>query len=57
MLSGWGGYVLTEANYVSAFFSHDEYIEFFAEKPENLADIRKGLGPSRPTTGGAATTA
>jgi hypothetical protein len=23
MLNGWGGYVLTEANYINAFFSHD----------------------------------
>jgi hypothetical protein len=29
MLNGWGGYVLTGANYVNAFFSHDEYIRFF----------------------------
>jgi hypothetical protein len=44
MLNGWGGYVLPEANYVNAFFSHDEYIEFFAEHDENLADARKVLG-------------
>jgi hypothetical protein len=43
MLNGWGGYVLTEANYVNAFFSHDEYIDFFAEDSANLADIRKVL--------------
>ena len=30
MLNGWGGYILTAANYVNAFFSHDEYIDFFA---------------------------
>ena len=44
MLNGWGGYVLTEADYVNAFFSHDEYIDFFAEHPENLADVRSALG-------------
>jgi hypothetical protein len=32
MLNGWGGYVLSEADYVNAFFSHDEYIDFFAER-------------------------
>jgi len=57
MLNGWGGYVLTEANYVNAFFSHDEYIDFFAEHAENLADIRKVLGPSQPNSGDTATTA
>jgi hypothetical protein len=55
MLNGWGGYVLTEANYVNAFFSHDEYIDFFAQNSENLADIRKVLGPSQPTASGTAT--
>jgi hypothetical protein len=52
MLNGWGGYVLTEANYVNAFFSHDEYIEFFGDNDANLTDIRKALGPSQPTTDG-----
>ena len=32
--------MLTEANYVNAFFSHDEYIEFFAEREESLAKVR-----------------
>ena len=31
MLNGWGGYVLTHANYVNLFFSHDEYMDFFAK--------------------------
>src|ERR1700733_8285058 len=26
MQSGWGGYILTEADYVNAFFSHDESV-------------------------------
>ena len=43
MLNGWGGYVLTGANYVNAFFSHDEFIDFFAENSENLNDVRKVL--------------
>ncbi len=46
MLNGWGGYVLTEANYTNAFFSHDEYIDFFAERSVNLADLREALGTS-----------
>ncbi len=44
MLNGWGGYILTEANYVNAFFSHDEYIQFFASPEGNLAEIREALG-------------
>ena len=44
MLNGWGAYVLTPADYVNAFFSHDEYIDFFAKHEENLAELRKVLG-------------
>lgn len=40
MLSGWGGFILTAANYVNAFFSHDEYMDFFTATPENLSEIR-----------------
>ena len=50
MLNGWGGYVLTEANYINAFFSHDEYFDFFAEHPDNLADVRKIITPNQPPT-------
>ena len=50
MLNGWGGYVLTQADYVNSFFSHDEYIDFFAKDLTNLADIRKALGTGQPTT-------
>lgn len=48
MLNGWGGYFLTGANYVNAFFSHDEYIDFFAEHHENLTDVRKEFGTGQP---------
>lgn len=42
MLNGWGGYVLTHANYVNAFFSHDEYIDFFADSGAGaLSEIRE----------------
>ena len=44
MLNGWGGYVLTQADYVNAFFSHDEYIDFFAVLDGNLDGIRKEFG-------------
>jgi hypothetical protein len=53
MLNGWGGYILAEENYVNAFFSHDEYIDFFAEGSEKLTEIRKILGPIRPTAIGS----
>jgi hypothetical protein len=53
MLNGWGGYVLTEANHVNLFFSHDEYIDFFAEHSENLAAIRKVLGRDQPAIDGS----
>lgn len=41
MLNGWGGYMLTQAGYVNAFFSHDEYIDFFAEVDSCLEEVRK----------------
>jgi len=43
MLNGWGGYVLTHANYVNAFFSHDEHIDFYAENDKNLSELREFL--------------
>lgn len=51
MLNGWGGFVLTDANYVNAFFSHDEYIDFFAQSDGNLADVRKEFATGPATTG------
>jgi transglutaminase-like putative cysteine protease len=50
MLNGWGGYVLTQADYVNAFFSHDEYIDFFAKKPEELAVVREEFLADPPDT-------
>lgn len=44
MLNGWGGYVLTQMDYVNAFFSHDEYIDFFAAHDQNLVEIRNEFG-------------
>ena len=41
MANGLGGYLLTGANYVNARFSHDEYMDFFAERDENLAIVRE----------------
>ena len=50
MLNGWGGYVLTQADYVNAFFSHDEYIDFFAQFDENLEEVRKTFRKAPPAT-------
>ena len=44
MLNGWGGYVLTVADYVNVFFSHDEYLRFFAAESCNLEEVRRALG-------------
>jgi hypothetical protein len=43
MLNGWGGYILPHPNYVNAFFSHDEYIDFFDKQENHLAEIRMEL--------------
>ena len=43
ILNGWGGYVLRREGSVNAFFSHDEYIDFFAELDEDLSDTREFL--------------
>ena len=47
MLNGWGGYILTGANYVNAYFSHDEFMDFFAGPDGNLAEVREQFEPSR----------
>lgn len=47
MLNGWGGYVLPHAPYVSAFFSHDEYINFYAESEADLAEVRTKWGAAQ----------
>jgi hypothetical protein len=49
MLNGWGGYVLTEADYVNAFFSHDEFIHFFAKNSSNLPDLAEVFGTRLPS--------
>jgi hypothetical protein len=39
--NGWGGYILTQANYVNAFFSHDEYMDFFSSNQATIANLRR----------------
>jgi hypothetical protein len=43
MLNGRDSYLLTQADYVNVFFSHDEYMEFFANVDGNLRDVRDAL--------------
>ncbi len=53
MLNGWGGYLLTEADHANAFFSHDEYVDFFAGSGRrNLAEVRGGVEPGQSRAGG-----
>ena len=35
--------MLTDANYVNAFFSHDEYIDFHSSDEAHLDLVREGL--------------
>jgi hypothetical protein len=43
IMNGWGGYLLTEADYLNAFFSHDEYMDFYPENSGLLAEVRDAL--------------
>jgi hypothetical protein len=43
MLNGWGGYVLNESDYVNAFFSHDEFIDFYTHDKPVIDEIKKYL--------------
>jgi hypothetical protein len=43
VMNGWGGYLLTEADYVNAFFSHDEYMDFYSENSGLLAEVEEAL--------------
>jgi len=40
--NGWGGYILPASPYPpKAFFSHDEYIDFFDEVENNLNEVKE----------------
>lgn len=47
MLNGWGGYVLTHANYANVFFSHDEFVDFFSTNQGILDRVKKELGSNK----------
>ena len=39
---------MTGANYVNAFFSHDEFIDFYANHDASLADVRQSFASKPP---------
>lgn len=40
MLNGWDADLFTEADYVSLFCSHDEFVEFHARDEQNMQAVR-----------------
>jgi hypothetical protein len=49
MHNGWGGYLLTRADYANLFFSHDEFIDFYSEDQGIIDEIHKSLHGRQPT--------
>jgi hypothetical protein len=41
IMNGWGGYVLSHANEMSVFFSHDGFADCFAAEPKFLDWLRR----------------
>ena len=50
MLNGWGGYVLTDANYSNLFFSHDEFLDFYSDNQGVMDEILKALRNDQAST-------
>jgi hypothetical protein len=46
-LFGWGGYLLSEANSVNCFFSHDEFIDFYSRDTSLLCQLRDTFAEGR----------
>jgi hypothetical protein len=44
---GWGGYVLTEANYVNVFFSRDEHIDSFPTAQKSWPTFERNFEQER----------
>ncbi|SNT25336.1 hypothetical protein SAMN05421770_106103 [Granulicella rosea] len=42
--NGWGGHIQPVAPYVTAFFSHDEYMDFYSNNKDILEELGKKLG-------------
>lgn len=43
MANGWDAHLLTEADYVNVYFSHDEYLEIFSEDAATLSELEKSF--------------
>ncbi len=43
MLNAWDGYVLTAYDYVNAFFSHDEFVDFYTDQAPIIDEIKNNL--------------
>jgi hypothetical protein len=43
ILNGWDAYLLTQADYVNLFFSHDEFIEFYSRNESTLLEVREAF--------------
>ena len=41
IINGWGGYFVAARGIISCFFSHDEFIDFYAESDVELESVRK----------------
>jgi hypothetical protein len=45
MLNGWGGYILNRHGHADAFFSHDEFFDFYSGDVALIENIRNELSP------------
>ena len=43
MLNGWGGTILTQLDYLNAFFSHDEFVDLFSNDEGSFNALRKAI--------------
>jgi hypothetical protein len=46
LMNGWGGYFLAARGNITAFFSHDGFVDFFADTSEELSALRKRFAAS-----------
>jgi hypothetical protein len=49
MQNFWDGYVLTGYDYGNAFFSHDEYIDFYSDQTSLIDEVKKNLSDGAAT--------
>ena len=46
MVNGWDAYLLTEIDYINAFFSHDGFTDVFSDQRELVKEFCKNAGDS-----------